>query len=311
MNIKRLSYFLRIAELGSMNKASEALHIAQPALTRQINLLETELGITLFMRNARGMQLTEEGKQLRAEISSPMRVLDAAFRNARLPAGQAEGVVTLGLTSSVRYVLAQPLISRIAETAPHVKLHIVEGQIDHLIEWLIAGRIDIALIYGPSPDSRIIDRDMLIEDLVLVGSAASALSPDHPINFNALADFLLLLPSSRHGMMATLEKNSYITGTTLNISPVDSFELIKQLVISGKGYTILPYSAIMREHEAGLLRYTRIDNPMLTRKIVTAATEQCRVPRLILRLDILIQEEILALSAAGRWPGKILINSNA
>lgn len=309
MNLKRLSYFLRIAELGSMNRAAEVLHIAQPALTRQIHLLEKEIGTVLFTRTGRGMQLTKEGEQLRAEIIAPLQQLDSAFKSARMPSGKVGGSVSLGMPASVRYVLAQPLINRVAKAEPSIKLRIVEAQADHLIEWLIAGTIDMALLYGPSPDARMNDRGMVVEDLLLVGSREAALSPNKPVNFKNLAKVPLILATSRHGVMPTLEKNAYITKTRINITQhVDSFELIKQLVISGAGYTILPYSAFMREHEAGLLSYTRIQNPVLTRQIVTAATAQCRVPGIVSRLDVLIQQEISALSANGRWPGKLLIN---
>jgi len=312
MNLKRLNYFLRIAELGSMSRASEVLHIAQPALSRQIHLLEKELGAALFTRTARGMQLTNEGEQLRAEIIGPLRQLDFAFQNARLPAGKVEGGVSLGMPPSVRYVLAQPLMRRVCAAEPGIRVRIIEGQTDHLVEWLIAGQIDIALLYGPSPDERIIDRGMVVEDMMLVGSIASALSAKKPVNFKRLSRYPLILPGSRHGIMSTLEKNAYITKTNINIIlRVDSFELTKQLVVSGDGFTILPYSAFSKEHEAGLFSYARIENPVVTRQIVTAATAQCRVPRIISRLDVLIQQEISALAASGIWPGKLLINPDA
>lgn len=309
MNLKRLSYFLRIAELGSMNRAAEVLHIAQPALTRQIHLLEKEIGAVLFTRTGRGMQLTKEGEQLRVEITSPLQQLDSAFKSARMASGTAGGNINLGMPASVRYVLGQPLLNRVTKTEPSIKVRIVEAQADQLIEWLIAGKIDMALLYGPSPDDRINDRGMVVEDLLLVGTKEAALTPHKPINFKNLAKVPLILSTSRHGIMPTLEKNSYITKTKINITQrVDSFELIKQLVISGAGYTILPYSAFIREYEEGLLSYTKIQNPVLTRQIVTAACQQCRVPNIVSRLDVLIQQEISTLAASGRWPGKLLIN---
>jgi LysR family transcriptional regulator, nitrogen assimilation regulatory protein len=70
MENRRLSYFVRIAEDGSLTKAAGVLRIAQPALSRQIRLLEEELGVSLFSRTARGMQLTEEGEYLRASAGS-------------------------------------------------------------------------------------------------------------------------------------------------------------------------------------------------------------------------------------------------
>lgn len=309
MSLKRLGYFLRIAELGSMNKASEVLHIAQPALTRQIHILEEELGIALFTRTGRGMQLTAEGEQLRVDILGPLRQLEFAFQNARLLSGKAEGSVSLGMPPSVRYALAQSLLHRVTSAEPNIKLHIIEGQIDQLIEWLIAGTIDIALLYGPSADDGIIERGIIIEDLMLVGSLKSGLSPEKPINFKQLAKFPLILPNLRHKTVLALEKNAYITKTNIKIIRyIDSYELIKDLVISGEGYTIAPYSAFIKEFEAGLLSYTKIDNPVTTRQLITAATAQCRMPSIISKMDILIQQEVAALTASGRWPGKLLNN---
>jgi DNA-binding transcriptional LysR family regulator len=309
MNFTRLRYFLRIAELGSMNRASEALHIAQPALTRQIRLLESEFGARLFTRTARGMRLTAEGEQLRAAVNGPLRQLDFAFHNAKLASGKVEGSVNLGMPPSIRYAMALTLMHRVAAAEPNLKLHVVEGAVDHLVEWLVAGRIDLALLYGPSPDDRIVDRGMLMEDLLLVGAGGSSLSPDNAIDFKRLPKYPLILPGARHGIMAILEKNCYITKVSLHIiHQLESFQLIKDLVIAGAGYTILPYSAFVKEHQAGLMGFARIDNPVLTRQVVTSATGQCRIPRVISRLDVLIQQEIAALAASGLWPGKLLVH---
>jgi LysR family transcriptional regulator, nitrogen assimilation regulatory protein len=73
VDFKRLGYFAQIAELGSLTRAAERMGIAQPSLSRQMRLLEEELGVTLFTRGPRGMQLTEAGELLRSRIVGPMR----------------------------------------------------------------------------------------------------------------------------------------------------------------------------------------------------------------------------------------------
>lgn len=309
MNLRRLSYFQKIAELGSLNRASEVLRIAQPALTRQMHLLEKEVGTSLFERTARGVRLTEAGERFRDEIVAPLRMLNFAYSNLRLSAGQVEGAISIGMPPTIVYVLAQSLLARVAEAEPGISLHVVEAQVDTLIEWLIGGRIDVALLYGSIPDERITDRGMLVEDLLLVGSLKSKLSLKKPVAFKTLADVPLILPSSRHGIMAVLEKSAYISKTNLNIAhQIDSLQLTKELVASGAGFAILPYSAISRECEAGTLKAAKIDNPSLTRQVVTAATDQCKLPRVVSRLDGLIQQEIAALAVCGKWPGKLLVN---
>jgi len=83
MELRRLRYFLRIAAEGSLGSAARSLHIAQPALSRQMQLLEADLGVQLFQRVPRGMQLTEEGDYLREALSHPVQQIEAALQNAR------------------------------------------------------------------------------------------------------------------------------------------------------------------------------------------------------------------------------------
>ena len=86
MENRRLRYFLQIAEEGSMGRAASVLGIAQPALTRQVRLLEEALGVPLFIRTQRGMQLTEDGEQLRAAIKKPLQEIELALQNVGLSA---------------------------------------------------------------------------------------------------------------------------------------------------------------------------------------------------------------------------------
>ena len=85
MDTHRLKYFLRIAEEGSVTRAAAVLGVAQPALSRQIRLLEEDLGITLFHRTRRGVHLTEEGERLRSSTAAPLRQLELAVRYAGSP----------------------------------------------------------------------------------------------------------------------------------------------------------------------------------------------------------------------------------
>ena len=83
-----------------MGRAASVLGIAQPALTRQVRLLEEALGVPLFIRSRRGMQLTEDGEQLRAAIRKPMREIELALQNVGAPSAPIEGIVVLGMPSA-------------------------------------------------------------------------------------------------------------------------------------------------------------------------------------------------------------------
>src|SRR3974390_1593235 len=113
MELKRLRYFLRIAEEGSLGRASNALGIAQPALSRQMRMLEDEFGAPLFHRTRNGMQLTEEGSQLRAAVAGPLRLLELATQSARSISGKVEYSVALGLPPMIAYVAAQAFVHRL------------------------------------------------------------------------------------------------------------------------------------------------------------------------------------------------------
>src|ERR1700761_5036470 len=119
MEIRRLSYFVRIAEDGSLTKAAGVLRIAQPALSRQVRLLEEELGVALFSRTARGMRLTEEGEFLRASVAGPLRAMELALQSVRSFSSRIEGNFGIGMPSAIAAVLAKPLVLRMDAGFPN------------------------------------------------------------------------------------------------------------------------------------------------------------------------------------------------
>src|SRR5579862_4581130 len=177
MEIRRLRYFVRVAEDGSLTKAAGVLRVAQPALTRQIRLLERELGVALFNRTARGMQLTEEGEYLRGCVAGPLRTMELALQNVRSLSPRIEGNFSIGMPSSLVEILAAPLLLRMNADFPNIKLRIMEGITGSLIDWLHRGMLDFALLEEESRDERLTDRQLCTERLAIVGGAESALDP--------------------------------------------------------------------------------------------------------------------------------------
>jgi LysR family transcriptional regulator, nitrogen assimilation regulatory protein len=309
MNLRRLTYFIRVAELGSLNRASEALRIAQPALSRQIRMLEEELGVVLFERTVRGMKLTEQGDRLRAEVAGPLRQLDFAFGNVRLSGNQIAGALDIGMTPELRGILAGPLLGRILSEEPGIAVRIVEGEVDHLAEWAVRGELDLIAFAGVCPHDGVIDRPLLVEDLVLVGAADSDLRADVPVRFDDLTRLPMVLPQARGGIVPLLEKPAYVNKATLDVVlRVNSLELLKDVVGRGLGYTVLPLSAIGREVENGLLRYAGVLDPGLSQEVCIGATRECRVPRLVGRVDLLIRNTMADLVGEGAWTARLLFD---
>ena len=303
-DFKRLGYFIQIAELGSLSRAAERLHIAQPSLSRQMRLLEEELGAPLFIRNGRGMQLTEVGEQLRLRITGPLRQVGHALNEIRALPSEAAGSVILGLPPTTISLLGEPLTRRVAAAAPKIALHVVEASSGHLLDWLQRGQLDAAVLYGPATPPGLNATKLLEDELVLLGPADCGLRADQPVRFARLADLPLVLPGQMHGLRLTLDALAARGMCALNVRlQVDSLQLIKDLVEAGMGYTALPRASCLRELAARRLVYAPIANPKPTRLLFFAMQPATASPRAVLQIEDLLRRELASLADEGRWPG--------
>ena len=271
MDFRRLGYFAQIAELGSLTRTAERLGIAQPSLSRQMRLLEEELGVVLFTRGARGMQLTEAGELLRARIAGPLRQIGHAIYEVRSLSTETGGEVVFGMPPTMILLLAGPLARRVAERAPNITLRIVDGYSGHLLEWLRRGELDGAVLYGPTPAG--VNATKLVEDeLGLVGPPGSPIQAAGAVEFERLGELPLVLPRP---------------------SP---------------GYTALPHFAVSREVEEGRLTFARIVDPPARRQLFLAMQSGSDAPRAVLQVEDLVRQEVAALVEGGRWSGARLFN---
>jgi DNA-binding transcriptional LysR family regulator len=303
MDFRRMTYFVQVAELGSLSKVADRLRIAQPALSRQIRLLEAEVGVPLFERHRRGMQLTAAGEKLRQHIIGPLRQLDQAVEAVRSLRTELSGHIAFGMLPTVSHVLAGPLARRMAQQTPRVSLRIIEGYGGHLIDWLQRGEIDAAILYGPAANLTLKASDLLSEELVLVGPPDCDLTPQQAVYFRDLADLPLVLPSRPHGLRMVVDAVAGKMKAPLNVRfQADSFTLMKDLVEAGLGYTILPLSAFGREAAAERLRYAPIAKPKVTRQLSLAAQPGGLPIRAAEQLEMLVRQEIAILVREGHWP---------
>ena len=307
MDTHRLKYFLRVAEEGSITRAATVLGIAQPALSRQIQLLEQDLGVTLFHRTRRGVQLTEEGERLRSSTAAPLRQLELAVQYAGSPLARLERGMLLGMPESVVAVLAAPLIATLSTVFPQLTVSVAVGSTDHLVEAMLKGAVDVALI-NPVPDDRVFYKDLLTEDLVVVGGPESGLTPTRPITFKELVDLPLVIPRSPTGIGNVLENAALRAKVKISYrTTTDSLQVAKSLVEAGLAYVVLPLSACGNELEHGRLRYAPATDPALTQQLGMAATAQLDLPReFVARVGNIVREETARLVDAGRWPARFL-----
>ncbi len=302
MDLKQLRTFLRVAEVGSLSQASDRLRVAQPALSRQIKMLENEIGIPLFARHGRGMKLTEAGRQLLEQVGTPLRQLEKSFQELRSSATRIEGRVSLGMTPTISFILAGRLAKRVAKELPGVALRIVEGYGGYLVEWLQRNEIDATVIYGPASDLHLRVTEMLFERLVLVGPRDCELDNDTPVLFKTLANLQLVLPSRPHGLRAVVDSAAYKNRISLNIRfEADSFLVLKDLVQEGLGYTILPTSAFKKEQLESSFRIAPLIRPKVIRHIVMAMRTDYVPSRATVAVGKLLLDETRTLVKDKEW----------
>jgi LysR family transcriptional regulator, nitrogen assimilation regulatory protein len=298
----RLKYFLRVAEEGSITRAAKVLGIAQPALSRQVQLLEEDLGISLFRRNRRGVELTEEGERLRASTAAPLRQLELAVQYVASPLARLERAMMLGLPETAIDVLSAPLIAALTTAFPRVTFSVATGSTDHLVEAMLKGSVDVAVI-NPVPDDRVFYRPLLVEDLVVVGGPQSGLDPRDELTFAELTQLPLVIPRSPTGIGNALENAALRAKVTIGYrTTTDSLLVVKSLVEANLVHAVLPRSACERELASGQLRCTTLSEMSLTQQLGVAATARLELPReFTAEVGNTLREEVSRLIKTGRW----------
>lgn len=269
MDIAQLKTLIHVAELGSLSRASDRLHVAQPALSRQVRLLEKELGVYLFERHGRGMLITEAGGEVlnhAKRILAEMESIHAAVGGGRAP---FRGSVMVGTTPTIAEIVTVPLMRRIRDAHPNLSVRFSSAFSGYLLDWQQRGELELTISYDTQPLHSLRTVPVMMENLMLVGPASAGYSQDVPISFASLSDGELVLPSTRHGLRKILEHCAQEAGITLRTSvEVDSFGAMIDLVCNGFGSTILPLASVYSRVQAGELTIAPLIEPTPMRKLV-------------------------------------------
>lgn len=265
MDIKQLTYFVRVAELGSFTRASIVLDIAQPALSRQVRLLEVELRQNLLVRNGRGITLTEAGKVLLEHSRGVLHQMARLREELSRVRGSLAGSVAVGLPPTLGRILAVPLTRAFKAAMPDASLSILDGLSKTMQESLLTGQLDIALVYNALPAPGIELRPLLQDELLLVqGNSGDTGAVDEPVQLADVARHPLIIPARPNALRMHVET------ALLNISAqpriameVNSVATILDLVADGVGCAVLSRHAVLTAAQPERFRLRRIVNPGL------------------------------------------------
>jgi len=280
MDFKRLEYFLSVAEHGSFSRAASVIGVAQPALGRQVQRLEEDCGARLFYRHGRGVSLTPEGEAFRVRIQPLIRDLGAAMDELADPRRAVNGLVRVGMTPTVLSLIGLPLIHRMRACSPGVRINFLSGYSGYVHEWLVDGRLDVAILHD-ARRSRHIGVDFLaLAKLFLISRPDLAtahnlprLSPEACLPLGRLAGLPLALPSAAHGLRRTLDSAATKAKVPLRVDyELDALALMKAVVLAGDAHTVLALPAVEREVLAGELIATPLGQPQLCTRLMVATS---------------------------------------
>lgn len=311
MDFKQLRTFLAIVETGNVTRAAQLLNIVQPAVSRQLRLLEEDVGSTLFDRTRRGMQLTTAGKTLAEYARRALNELDRARAEINPQQVGVGGIVTIGLLPSTSDLLAGPLVSRITSQYPGIKIRIAVGYAGTLQTWLESGEVDVALLYEPTNAASLLMQPLLEESMCVVGLPKEGLTSSKSVSLRELVSTPMILPSAPHGIRMLVDHACLQLGIQLAVmAETNAMSVQKSLVLSGHGVTILPLIAVADEVAAGALSAARLVDPLIIRKLALAvsASRKLSVPvqHAITELIQCMQEAI----GSKRWPEAVWKHQN-
>jgi LysR family nitrogen assimilation transcriptional regulator len=278
MKLNQLRYFMHVAELGSFSKAATHLRIAQPALSRQIKMLEDELGVTLLLRDGRGAKLTPVGQDLLNGSVKLFKMLSDLRETVSAKADLVDGVVTIGVPPSVGAAIIPQVLVTCKQTYPHLVIRVMESSsMPVLEEWLASGRIDFAVLNAAVTTSQSLKADRLYSELLyFVGHPDHAewISPE-PITLTACARAPIVVASPAHGIRMMLDRACKELDVDLNGEfEVDSIAVMREMARRGAAFAILPFSVAQPDIEAGRLFGRRIIEPQLVREMLIATSTE-------------------------------------
>ncbi|MGH3087409.1 MAG: LysR family transcriptional regulator [Rubrobacteraceae bacterium] len=245
--MRRLRYFVAVAEEASFNRAAKKLHMSQPPLSNQIKQLEKELGVMLFERTSRGVRVTEAGELLLEEARRLFVQMDQTTRLVRRVGHGEVGRLTLGFVPSASDEALPPILNDFRDRYPEVELFLREMKPDLIVQRLHDKQIDAGLLYLPLEDPALEVECVLREPLVLALPETHPLAAEEKVDLRKLSEEPFILPA-RYAMMPGLHGQVTEACRRAGFSPeavqkdVWLMQTIVGLVAGGIGVALVPAS---------------------------------------------------------------------
>ena len=262
-----MEMFRAVAEERSFTRAGRRLHVSQSAISRQVKILEDELGEVLLHRRGRRVTLTPAGDLV---LAASVRVL-ADLQDVQAQISEARqlkrGTLRIGGGMTVCLYVFPRLLRAFHRKHKEVAFRVVSGTSEHILDRLRKHEVDLALLTLP-----IVSRDLEVipvhrEEMVVVSEAGHALTRKKTVEAAELAGFPMILYEGGSNTRKAVDGFFVEQGVAADVAmETENVEIIKAMVSSGLGVTIVPYSAVAREVKGGRFSCARIRGRHLFRE---------------------------------------------
>jgi LysR family transcriptional regulator, transcriptional activator of the cysJI operon len=260
----RLKVFRAVAEQASFRKASELLHLSQPAVSQQIHALEEELGFRLFDRSGTHTSLTPAGKLLLKYAKRSARVLEEAKTALARLDGEISGELRLGASTTVAQYILPRILGAFLKDNPKVTLSVVSGNTEEIVALLLRESILLGMIEGPPLSKEVHVEKFLDDRMVLIAPANHEWAGVGSVPLQALTEVSLLLREQGSGSRRVVEQAIRKAGLSLNRLRIrmelDSTEAIVSGVEAGLGMGFVSEWAIGKALRLGTVISICIEN---------------------------------------------------
>lgn len=262
MELRDLRTFAVVAEIGSMTRAAQRLHLVQSAVSQAVKRLEGELGVALLERGPGGVATTEAGRVLVRHANAISGAVSSAERDMAAFRELETGTVALGLLHTTAPLVLPGLLRRLRVLHPGLELHVEEGAASQIEEALRLGRLDLAVLFLPVEFPGLEIRSVGTTRLAI------AVPVDHPhagrrrLRLRELADESWISFGPANPGRRWLEEACASAGFLPRVEvAVDTLAQVKLFVEAGRGIAMIPPSAAAPEHAAELLQLIRVADP--------------------------------------------------
>ena len=311
VDLRQLNTFLTVADTGSFSRASEKLFVAQPALSRQIQMLESALHVEVFVRHARGVVLTTAGELLYDHARKLMQELERTLADVTAIAGEVTGQVTLGILPTVAHNFLGTIVEKYRLEFPQVNLAVKSAMSGTLQQMVAQHRLNLAITYNPNNQRNLRCRPLLEEPLYLIGASNSPLSEYSEVTMDEMLKLPLILPEEKHGLRMAVEREAAQRGIPLHLAlEISAWPLLTDAARRGLGYTILPSAAVHEMVDRKEVIAIPIVSPEMTRTLALVTPADLPASVATAKLTALIMQQVAEHVHNGLWKGRLLFDAS-